>query len=260
MREEKRMNQIGIYVADIRPLAEEEIFRQQMELLPMERQERIRRYRSPGDRQRGLGAGLLLEYGLRDRGYSLLEAVPGKKQVRLDWGAYGKPYIPETERLHFNLSHAGEYAAAVFAPCAAGIDIEQIRAAGFAVAKRFFTKEECAYLDRYKDAGTGSVEPRRKGRDWEKDPHLTDADSVFTAMWTRKESYIKAVGEGMHLPLADFSVLEDRILEKEEYYLRTWGEPEGYMLSVCARMPVEAEVIPVLLTEGIWSRSSAESI
>lgn len=249
MREEKRRNQIGIYVADIRPLAEEEIFREQMGLLPMERQERIRRYRDRGDQQRGLGAGLLLEYGLRARGCSLLEDVPGKKRVRLERGAYGKPYILDEAQLCFNLSHAGDYVAAVFAPWEVGIDIEQIRAARFAVARRFFTAEEYAYLERYREAPEQNMDCSLIGQDRGMGQHLTASDGVFTAMWTRKESYIKAVGEGMHLPLADFSVLEDRILGAEEYYLCTWEEPQGYMLSVCARMPVEAEVIYVPLAE-----------
>lgn len=232
MREEKRMEQMAIYVTDIRPLAEEKLFAEQMEQLPRERQERIRRYRNPIDRQRGLGAGLLLEHGLRNRGYSLLDAAPGKKKVRLDQGAYGKPCIPEVEQLYFNLSHAGNYAAAVFASCETGIDIEQIRAARFAVARRFFTKEECAYL-----------EAKRREQDGREDSGLTEADRAFAGMWTRKESYIKAVGEGMHLPLADFSVLEDVVPGKETYYLHTWEEPEGYLLSVCARRPVEAKIV-----------------
>ena len=53
------------------------------------------------------------------------------------------------------------------------------------VAERFFCPEEYLALQKEK---------------------MKKADCYFTELWTRKESYIKAVGKGMALDLASFCV------------------------------------------------------
>jgi 4'-phosphopantetheinyl transferase len=68
-----------------------------------------------------------------------------------------------------------------------GIDIEQIRADVdiTTLAERFFSTRERAGLRALPD-------------------HLRVP--AFFACWTRKESFLKATGEGLSFPLADFSV------------------------------------------------------
>lgn len=212
---------IKIYIADVRALAEEEAFSAGMELIPEDRRQRIGQYKDRADRLRSLGAGLLLEYGLWLQGCSLVLSGGGKSRVRLLSGRYGKPFLADLEGVHFNLSHAGDYAAVAFSDCQVGIDIERIRKAKERVARRFFCPEEYLYL--------------------KKCPVLKQ-DRVFTELWTKKESYIKAVGEGMHLPLADFSVLKDGIGENGEFLFRTFDRPQGYVLCVCGSRVAEAEV------------------
>ena len=206
---------------DIRPLAEETLFAKGFALLPQERKERIRRYRSPVDRQRSLGAGLLLEYGLEQYGISLLADVAGCVPVQTEYGIHGKPCIPAEGAPCFNLTHSGNYAAAVFAGESVGIDMESFRPVRHAMIQRCFSAEEQAYLNAH--AG---------------------GDAQFTRLWTRKEAYVKAVGDGIHLPLTDFSVLED---QTEAYRLCTFHEgvpglPERYVLSVCAAEPIATEI------------------
>lgn len=249
MTKEKQRRRMEIYIADIRVFSEESLFHEKMRLMPEERRAHIERYRNAADKQRSLGAGLLLEYGLRKQGLSLLEAVPGTVPVKVERGTYGKPYIPDADQVWFNLSHAGDYVAAVFADCETGIDIERIRKANLTLAKRYFTEQEYTYLEEEKAMPDEAC--RRKVSAGETGQCVSETDRRFTWMWTRKESYIKAVGEGMHLPLVDFSVLEDRISGKMDYYLRTWEMPEGYMLSVCAELPVEAEVTTVSFADCI---------
>lgn len=236
MSETIRDKELGVYIADVRTLADAQRFESLLAAVPKQRREQIMQYRNHVDRIRGLGAGLLLEYGLRVRGYTLLEQQADCCQVALATGRYGKPYIKDVEDICFNLSHAGDYVAAVFSEQAAGIDIEQIRVVRPAFIKRFFTEDECAYLERVKA---------------QDETDLEQIDLAFTKMWTRKESYIKAVGEGMHLPLTDFCVLSDRIEREETYYWHTWEKPEGYALSVCAMAPVEVEVTEVDLVKSI---------
>lgn len=223
-----------IYVADLCAFADEQLLETMEGFLPSERRERIKGYRNQAAKRRGIGAGLLLEYGLRQRGYTLCPDVKEKKLVHIACGAYGKPYIADAPRLHFNLSHTGDYTAAVFDTESVGIDIEYCRKANLALARRFFTEEEYAYLQSERAAyGAGEK------LNWE-----------FMWLWTRKESYIKAVGEGMHLPLVDFCVLSDMVAGDACYYIRSWRLPEEGALSVCARRVIAAELVQVDLLKA----------
>lgn len=215
-----------IYMADIRALANEQVLLEKCELLSRERKEQIQKLRKPEDKRRSVGVGLLLEYGLQQSGYTLCEDVSDKTLAHVAKGRYGKPRLAEVEDLHFNLSHSGDYVAAVFAECEAGIDIECVQTANLAVARRFFKENEYEHLE------TILLEDGEGDR----------LNLAFSELWTRKESYIKAVGEGMHLPLTDFCVLSDVVEENEVYNLKTWALPEGCVLSVCARGAIDARI------------------
>lgn len=224
-----------IYIADVRAFADEHALLEKWNLLTQERREQMVRLRNFADKQRCVCAGLLLEYGLNKRGFTLRTDLDDKAHVHLAEGVHGKPYLVDAKDLHFNLSHSGDYVAAVFADCEAGIDVERIREAKPKVADRFFAEDECAHLQTQLMAhGTGEK------FDWE-----------FIKLWTRKESYIKAVGEGMHLPLASFSVLSDTVAGDELYYLKTWDYPKEYALSVCAKQVIGADITMVDLSKMI---------
>ena len=104
---------------------------------------------------------------------------------------YGRPQIanrhPLAKRLGFNVSHSkGLVVLMVGLDRAVGIDTESIaRNAPLDVAERFFSPHEVASLQRL---------PR-------------DAQAFrFWELWTFKESYIKARGMGLSLPLEQFSI------------------------------------------------------
>jgi 4'-phosphopantetheinyl transferase len=91
-------------------------------------------------------------------------------------------------RLRFNVSHsAGLALIAVSAGHRVGIDIERIRPDVdiTTLAERFFSDRERAGLRALPD-----------------NLRLP----AFFACWTRKESFLKATGDGLSFPLADFSV------------------------------------------------------
>lgn len=105
--------------------------------------------------------------------------------LRFGYTRFGRPFLaggPE-----FNLSHSGGWAALAVAvrETAIGIDIEAFREVEHDVADRFFSPAERCALS--------ALDPDR----W--------ADGFFRA-WTRKEALVKAVGDGLNLPLADFDV------------------------------------------------------
>jgi 4'-phosphopantetheinyl transferase len=101
-----------------------------------------------------------------------------------------KPSLPQgsSSQVEFNVSHSGDMALLAFARGrAVGVDVEKIRE-DFdheAIARRFFSDEEQRQL-----AALPTVE-RYAG---------------FFRCWTRKESFIKAIGTGLSLPLDQFDV------------------------------------------------------
>lgn len=115
----------------------------------------------------------------------------GADVIRFVYGMHGKPDISDPlvpGPLSFNLSHAhGLAAVAVVRGRQVGVDIEKIRPefAGEEIARRYFSAEEVAELSRL------PAERRAEG---------------FFRCWTRKEAYVKALGEGLHFPLDKFSV------------------------------------------------------
>ncbi len=108
----------------------------------------------------------------------------------------GKPQIdPALDRpgLQFNLSHTrGLVACAVTRDAVIGIDVETISAerSGREIAERFFSPAECAALH---------AAP------------LVKQCQMFFRLWTLKEAFIKATGEGLRRPLDSFSFSLDPV-------------------------------------------------
>ncbi len=103
--------------------------------------------------------------------------------LQFRYGASGKPSVPGP--LAFNLSHSADFAAIAVARFELGIDIECVRPIEEAVAERFFAADEVARL-------RALPQPQQT--------------AAFFACWTRKEAYVKALGDGLLLPLDCFSV------------------------------------------------------
>jgi 4'-phosphopantetheinyl transferase len=99
---------------------------------------------------------------------------------------FGKPRLSDSSELHFNLTHSHGYAVLVVAwGFEVGVDIERLRPSPEGVAEQFFSKAECDALDHMAPA---------------------DRDESFFNCWTRKEAFVKALGDGLSFPLDDFSV------------------------------------------------------
>jgi 4'-phosphopantetheinyl transferase len=108
--------------------------------------------------------------------------------IRFNYGSKGKPAVTSTLGIEFNATHSGELAVFAFtAGCPIGVDLEQIRPLSDIqdIADRFFCSEEAAELM--------ALPP-------------TEREHAFFRCWTRKEAYIKAIGEGLSAPLDEFRV------------------------------------------------------
>lgn len=166
------------------------VFKRYYDMLPLFRREKVDRIKTEGGKRLSLGAGLMLMKGLREYGISKNDA-----SGLIKTGENGKPYILSDKKIYFNLSHSGNLSLAVFSDKPVGCDVEYIkdcslREQNLKIAKRFFNSAEYEYLNSF--------------RDDEKNRY----NEEFTKIWVLKESFIKATGKGLAMPLDSFSVLD----------------------------------------------------
>jgi len=117
---------------------------------------------------------------------SYLDIAPDR--LAFEYTAHGKPSLRDAP-VSFNLSHSGDIAlVAVAGGAAVGVDVEQVRddIECERLARRFFSDREQAEL-------------------FALESDVARVRAFFTC-WTRKEAFIKGVGEGLSIPLADFDV------------------------------------------------------
>src|SRR5690606_26602872 len=108
--------------------------------------------------------------------------------IQFTYGSEGKPALEPPSDLHFNVSHSDEIALyAISFQQEVGVDIECMRPLDDIdqLAARTFSAHEYA--------------------DWALLPE-TQKQAGFFNCWTRKEAFIKAVGQGLSYPLSAFDV------------------------------------------------------
>lgn len=182
-----------------------------------ERQSRLKRFVKTDDAYRSLIGDLLVRFALKER-YGSMD-----RELRIQTNEYGKPFLCDFPSFHYNISHSGEYVVCVVHDDAVGVDIEYIGPFDLPLAKELFTKEEYQYVLNDREGGLGA----------------------FYDIWTLKESYVKAVGEGLSMPLQGFSMkkcsngsiqITDMETERQirDYICRQYTIDNHYCLSVCA--------------------------
>lgn len=190
-------------------------FRKLLSETSKERQERIKKLAKPDDVKRVLFADILLRSVLKN------ELKISNEKIEYVNNEYGKPFLKGNYGLYFNISHAGDWVVCAIDNEPIGIDIEKIYPVGFDIAARFFSDEEYKVL---------MAKPAE-----EQQPFFFD-------LWTLKESYIKAIGKGLTVPLNSFTISffsNGEIAVKSGGKLSNWSlkqynlDPE-YKMSVCA--------------------------
>jgi len=163
------------------------------QLLSHSERQKQQRFHFAKDRHQYLVTRALLRTVL-----SLYEPTVLPEQWCFDKNDYGKPFITYPllkSPLFFNLSHTdGLIILAVSREVELGVDIECRKRAShsLSIANHFFSKKECEYLFGL--------------------PVHQQSDHFLT-LWTLKESYIKARGMGLSIPLDQFS-----------FSVTDWGE------------------------------------
>ncbi|MBO9596439.1 MAG: 4'-phosphopantetheinyl transferase superfamily protein [Cohnella sp.] len=209
------------------PAAQIERWKQRV---PDERRARIVRYRHWEDQWRSLAGDMIVRRVLRDS-YGVTD-----ERLPIGRNAFGKPEI-EGGIVQFNVSHSGAWTVAAFhGESSVGIDIERIGPADMAVAKSMFARREYEAL---------------------RDAPDELRDDLFYRIWSGKESYIKAVGGGLSIPLDSFIALPDGSSEQtcllkpdgsvnRDWTLRGYAFDPEYALTVCAAEPCFSEKVDKL--------------
>ena len=123
----------------------------------------------------------------------------------------GKPFFPEREELHFNLSHSGELALCALDSAPVGVDIQLIREWRSSLPRRVCSADELAWLEQQPDF-------------W----------PAFTLLWTLKEARVKESGRGLTASIRGIRVPlpADGPMGLDGLWFRTWSGP-GWAAAVC---------------------------
>lgn len=202
-----------IYTVRINKI-EKNIFDELLTFISNEEKERILKFRRFEDTLRGLTSKILLRY--------IIVSILGKKNssICISKNEYGKPYLTGVDNFHFNLSHSGDWVVCAIDNMPIGIDVEKIHDVGLDLSERFFSEEEHKYLISLEDI-------RRR--------------ESFFEIWTLKESYIKADGRGLSIPLNSFSfTITNRCIDFKttnqlnQCYFKQYDIDTSYKLAVCS--------------------------
>lgn len=200
-----------IYQMDTKQLENPEIFESYYKEVSKERRQKIDRFRMAKDKRLSLAAGVLFGEGLKEYGIS-------EKQVRVAEKESGKPYLLDYPDIYFNISHSEKKVLVVFSDVEIGCDIEYAaEMKGLELAEKFFCRSEYDYI----------VRQSKK-----------EQAAAFYRLWTLKESFLKATGLGLKLPLNHFCIrIEEEIqveqqINKKKYCFKEWREEE-YQAAIC---------------------------
>ena len=179
---------LKLYYGHIQLVKDPEVFEKWFNKMDGQRKDKITRCQNEVDKQRSLLAGVLLQYGL------------GQDRFK--------------EQIFYSISHSGNYVICVLADRRVGVDIENKFRSVFAESK----EEQLNKIA--KKCLTIGEEIRFHNCD-----NHEKAD-LLMRLWTRKESYSKALGLGLAM---DFSQIDTE--KMDGLYWSDWLE-DGYYCSL----------------------------
>lgn len=211
-----------LFAACVTPLESPQLYEAAYAAVSPARRQKADRFRFPKDRRLCLGAELLLRYVLRVRGAEFPDEFV--------YGPQGKPQLPD-DSLQFSLSHSGGWVLCAAGSCAVGCDIEKIAPFDLCIADRFFSPGEAADI---------AAQPTPEAQ-----------TELFYRYWVLKESFLKAVGLGMSLPLNAFEILrQEEILVRQSvddrvYRFREYPDIPGCCCALCAAGEIPDQLLHI---------------
>lgn len=171
-----KVSEVKVYFLNIDKIATPKLFCQ---LISEKRKEKIKRYIFIEDKIRSLFGELLMRYAI------ILNSDFTNHSINFIHNKFGKPLLQNSD-FSFNISHSGSYVICIIGNGNVGVDIEKHKDKFDSLVNNFHEKEQ-EYLI------TTGVEKKK----------------VFE-QWCLKESYVKYIGKGLHLPIDSFFILKNK--------------------------------------------------
>ena len=188
---------VKIYIQNINDISLNEL---NISKLSPYRREKFDRLIDGQSKLQSLAAGLLLNKYISDKKIKLSE--------------YGKPYVEDGP--FFNLAHSGDYAVlAVSDAYEVGCDIEQLKECEYErLGRVVYTENE---LNALKNA--------------------EDKKECFYDLWTKKEAFIKCIGEGFHFAVKSLDLSGGELFtvhNGEKFFFKEYML-NGYKIMLCSK-------------------------
>jgi len=196
---------VSLWYTDLSTISSAQL-QQGLQELPGAMQAEIGRFRKAEDRKAKTWGRLLVRH------YCELRGIPFHWD---QWakGPKGKPTL--TSGPAFNISHAGHWVVAAFADAPVGVDIECGPLQDVAALQGHFHPQEQVYLQKE-----------------------NFQEEAFLRLWTRKEAFLKATGEGIAAGLNQHNCLPDRVAEATAWRLVSVPFQPPYSLAYCTSSSV----------------------
>ncbi len=231
---------VEVYCLRLPERLDSRMFEELLHYVSLEKRRQICRFRFPEDARRSLFSDLMIRRIIQEK-----LRLSGH-QIRFELNDYGKPSLKDVPDFQFNLSHSGDWIVCAISSQPIGIDIELIQPIEIEIAKRFFARAEYDQLMK-------QWEPMR--------------EAYFYELWTLKESYIKAIGMGLSLPLDGFSVVpmskdDIQFIGGEQlpvHHFKQYDLDPAYRMAVCAQSSELPELPTMLDWREVYGSLTAAS-
>lgn len=151
--------------------------------------------------------GLEKEYGIKTDSGSDLSILKGE---------HGKPCLKAFPHIHYNISHTEGLVICALGEMPLGLDVEKIHSFKSNICRKVLSEKEQEFME------TLSEEKKQE---------------YFFRYWTLKESYVKAIGCGITIPLTSvsFEIAGEDIYSPSALDALFWQEvlENQYMVSLC---------------------------
>ncbi len=222
-----------IFALKLSPDTEKTKFNELLKFVGSEKRLKINRFVRHEDAQRALFAEILIRYIICNK------LKVKNDMIVLNKDNYGKPFLKGFKDFHYNLSHSQKWIVCAVDNLPIGIDVEAVRPIETDIARRFFSREE------YENLISKEIHERT---------------AYFFELWTLKESYIKAWGKGLSVPLDSFTVRSNamgiEVYTKNEFnkcFFKQYQIDPKYKMAVCAQKEDFPDKIVMKGLEELWN-------